>query len=352
MSQQWNQSLTPDSFKTLIDWFQSIAVGIHSSPDWDCIGAWLGVGYFLEDCGKDVQYFSPTPPSEYLLGIDWAEKFQTTWFFPNQYDLIIVVDTANQERSIFTDHTIGSIQTPLVIIDHHADNSFQKQDLLAKHVDATSSSCCEIIYKLIAGGSADSEDAITPRIATALLLWIITDTGRFQRWVNLPQSMEIASRLIQNKADYQSIMKTLYTSARFDEVQFWWTIVNRAQYSPQNNVIRTYILESELETHNIDSSSSKSMYSPLLRVDHPWVFVFFKVVDTGDDRAIKMSFRTRYPEFNVSLIAHEFGWGWHPAASWAKVTFETDRQAQLQRIIKTVETLVIQQTEHPEKENV
>ena len=144
----------------------------HENPDGDALGSILAMKLALDQLGKDsVMYlYGDAPlPAEYSfmplaelrrrLPDDWRER------------VLLALDCANESR-------IGPDPEPLegarlvVDIDHHHDNSrFGAVNLIVPNASSTG----EVLRDVFAELGLE----ITPEIAEALYIALVTDTGRF-----------------------------------------------------------------------------------------------------------------------------------------------------------------------------
>src|SRR5262245_7086196 len=143
----------------------------HENPDGDALGSMLGAAYGLRSLGKDVVlYLSGTAPlpAEYQF-LEFGEIQRK---LPADFGerVLLAVDCAN-ERRIGPDSEPVDRAKFVLDVDHHHDNSrFGAINLI---VDDASSSA-EIVGDLL----RELEVPLTPRIAEALYVGLVTDTGR------------------------------------------------------------------------------------------------------------------------------------------------------------------------------
>ena len=145
----------------------------HENPDGDALGSIIATKLALDQLGKDsVMYlYGDAPlPTEYSfmpladlrrrLPDDWRER------------VLIALDCANESRLGPDPEPLEG--APLVIdIDHHHDNSrFGGVNL----IDPNASSTGEVLRDVFAVLGVE----LTPDIAEALYIALVTDTGRFQ----------------------------------------------------------------------------------------------------------------------------------------------------------------------------
>lgn len=111
------------------------------------------------------------------------------------YKEIFVLDTS-------TPAMLGRLATRVrapIIIDHHTRTAWENAKLY--YCDETKSSCAEIVYELL----KKINFKLASKVALALLVGIVTDTGRFRR--ASPQTFRVAAELLKlTKVKFEDIM--------------------------------------------------------------------------------------------------------------------------------------------------
>ena len=121
------------------------------------------------------------------------------------YDAIFTFGTADLEAlgSLFTDHADFFYNTPIINIDHSADNEhFGTVNL----VDITKSTSAEVTYELITSLNNQPLDANS---ATALYAGIVAGTESFQKPGTSPHAFKVAAALLEAKADRETVIRYL-----------------------------------------------------------------------------------------------------------------------------------------------
>ncbi|MEX1112245.1 MAG: hypothetical protein WEC84_02175 [Candidatus Andersenbacteria bacterium] len=121
------------------------------------------------------------------------------------YDVVVVFGASDLEGlgDIFNNHADFFYNTPIINIDHRADNEhFGTVNLL----DITRSSIAEITHELI---TELPNVEISENIATALYAGIVGATESFQRPSTNPHAFELAAELMEKKADKEAVIQNL-----------------------------------------------------------------------------------------------------------------------------------------------
>ena len=153
-----------------------VAIFTHPTPDPDAIASFVAMRHLLlhcydleADCFFDGDVSHPqNKTSVQLLEPDMT---RVSKYVPANYDLNILVDTVPTNAGI-GDHDIDFD----IVIDHHKD--LPGDDFKGLLIHHHSGSCAGIIYGLLHDNKVqwDHEDESDAKIATAILVGVITDT--------------------------------------------------------------------------------------------------------------------------------------------------------------------------------
>src|SRR4051795_6676914 len=210
----------------------------HENPDGDALGSILATKLALDQLGKDaVMYLygdAPLPAEYGFLPLaelrrrppdDAAER------------VLVAVDCAN-ERRIGPDQTLLE-QAPLrVDIDHHHDNTrFGDVNL----VIADASSTGEVLSEVFAQLGVE----VTPEIAEALYVAVVTDTGRFQYSNTTPKALRLAAALVEAGADVHGVFKQVYETVQFAKLKLLARALERAQLFEGGRLVVSYLVKED-----------------------------------------------------------------------------------------------------------
>src|SRR6478672_5108192 len=144
----------------------------HEGPDGDALGSLLGLHKVLTQLGKDSVMFMAA--KEFPLPIEYRFLPLEEVFHEPPADMadrtVVFLDCGNVDRMPVDFLTAGD--NFRINIDHHHDNTrFGDVNL----VDTAASSTAEIVFGL----ARELGGRITPQIASALYVGMVTDTGKF-----------------------------------------------------------------------------------------------------------------------------------------------------------------------------
>src|ERR671935_2269247 len=178
----------------------------HENPDGDALGSLLAAKLALDQLGKDcvmVLHGDAPLPGEYRF-MPLAE-LQRRWPDDVSERVLLALDCANESR-IADPEVLGRV--PLSIdLDHHHDNTrFGDLNLIVPDASSTGEVLRDLFREL------DVE--LTPEIAEALYIALVTDTGRFQYTNTTPKALRLAAELVEAGADVHRIFQGVYESVQ------------------------------------------------------------------------------------------------------------------------------------------
>src|SRR5439155_17926276 len=172
----------------------------HENPDGDAFGSILGAKLGLDALGKEsVMYLSGDLglPQEYSF-LDLGELRRE--LPPDAEErVVLALDCANESRTGLNSGLLEN--APLVInVDHHHDNTRSgKINLIVPDASSTG----EIVRDLL----AELQVPLTPQIAEALYVALVTDTGRFQYANTTPKALRLAAELVEAGVDVHRVFQ-------------------------------------------------------------------------------------------------------------------------------------------------
>ena len=163
--------------------------------------------------------------------------------------MLLAVDCANESR-LGPDPEVVQ-QAPLVVdIDHHHDNTrFGDVNL----IDAKASSTGELLRDLF----VELDIELTPAIAEALYIALVTDTGRFQYTNTTPKSLRLAADLVEAGADLHRIFQGVYESVQFAKLKLLARALERAQVYEGGRLVVSYLLRNDFRRSGLPSRTRR-----------------------------------------------------------------------------------------------
>ncbi len=277
-------------------------VTTHENPDGDALGSLIATKLVLDTLGKDVvMYLSgETPlPREY----SWMPLDNLRRSLPDDAAdrVLVALDCANESRLGPDPEVLAS--APLVInVDHHHDNSrFGAVNLVV----ADASSTGEIVRDLL----DELGVQLTPEIAEALYIALVTDTGRFQYTNTTPKALRLAAELVEAGADVHKIFQDVYESVQFAKLKLLARALERAEIYEGGRLVISYLLRGDFAEVGAAEPYSEGIIDYLRAVEGADMAALIREPPRGDGPAKRISLRASADELDVSKIARASGAG-------------------------------------------
>jgi phosphoesterase RecJ-like protein len=283
-------------------------VTTHENPDGDALGSLLASKLMLEQLGKDVVIYlagESRLPREYQF-MDLGELQREVPADATER-VLLAVDCAN-ERRLGPDPSVVE-RAPLVIdIDHHHDNSRFGQ---FNHIDAGASSTGEILSDLVHELGLE----LTPEIAEALYIAIVTDTGRFQYANTTAKALRLAAELVEAGADVHRVFQGIYENVAFAKLKLIARALDHAKVYEGGRVIIAYLEKGDFDAAGAEEPYSEGIIDYLRAVEGAEIAALIREPPSGSGPARRVSLRTTSEGIDVSSIARKSGGGGHPQAA-------------------------------------
>ena len=277
-------------------------VTTHENPDGDALGSLLAAKLALEQLGKDVVMYlaGEAPlPREYA----WMPFGNLRRTVPEDAAerVLLALDCANESRLGPDPEVLAS--APLVVnVDHHHDNSrFGAVNLVVPDASSTS----EILRDLLRG----LEVEITPEIAEALYIALVTDTGRFQYANTTPKALRLAAELVEAGADVHKVFQGVYESVQFAKLKLLARALERAQIYEGGRLVVSYLLRDDFKEVGAAEPYSEGIIDYLRAVEGADMAALIREPPRRDAPARRISLRASTDELDVSEIARRSGDG-------------------------------------------
>jgi phosphoesterase RecJ-like protein len=280
----------------------------HENPDGDALGSMLGMTLALRALGKDaVMYLAGDAPvpGEYRF-LPLAEVRRDV---PADTDVrvLLAVDCAN-ERRIGTDTEALDRARLVLDVDHHHDNSrFGGVNLVV----ADASSTAEIVRDVL----RELDVPLTPEIAEALYVALVTDTGRFQYSNTTPKALRLAAELVEAGADVHGIFRHVYETVQFAKLKLLARALDRARVFAGGRLVVSYLLRADFGEVGAEEPYSEGIIDYLRSVEGSEMVALIREPPRDEGPARRISLRSSHDEVDVSAIAALSGGGGHRQAA-------------------------------------
>jgi bifunctional oligoribonuclease and PAP phosphatase NrnA len=305
-----NQTQTTDLDRVVdaIRMNDRFVVAAHENPDGDALGSMLATTLGLRATGKDAVMFlsgtAPTPGEYRFLDLDGLCRE-----LPGDVGerVLLAVDCAN-ERRIGPDN--DPVERPKLVlnVDHHHDNSrFGDVNLVVDEASSTSEIVRDILREL--------DVALTPAIAEALYVGLVTDTGRFQYTNTTPKALRLAAELVETGADVHGIFRHVYETVQFAKLKLLARALERAELFAGGGLVVSYLLKEDFAAVGAEEPYSEGIIDSLRAVEGSEMVALIREPPRNEGPARRVSLRSSRDEVDVSAIAREVGGGGHRQAA-------------------------------------
>ena len=279
----------------------------HEGPDGDALGSLLAMHAILEQLGKDSVMFLAS--KEFPLPIEYRFLSLEEVFHEAPADLadrtIMFLDCGNIDRMPVD--WLTNREDRVINIDHHHDNTrFGSVNL----VDVEASSTAEIVFEL--AGLLEAQ--LTPDIAAALYVGLVTDTGRFMYENTDARSHRMAADLIEAGVNVHDIYRRLYERVPVEKLRLISRALEKIERHADCGLAVTYIGEADYEATGSSEVMTEGIIDYLRSIEGTAVAAFVRDKTDGGRAARKVSLRAT-EQVDVSAIAREHGGGGHRRAA-------------------------------------
>jgi len=296
--------------QTVVDVLRSherFVVVAHENPDGDALGSLLGAALGLRALGKDVvMYLSdrgPTPPEYRFLDLSEVQRD-----LPADVEerVLLAVDCANARR--IAEGTQAVDRARFVIdVDHHHDNSrFGDVNLVVPEASSTAEVIRDILHEL--------DVDLTPRIAEALYVGLVTDTGRFQYTNTTPKALRLAAELVEAGANVHEVFQHVYETVQFAKLKLLARALERAASFEGGALVVSYLLREDFAEAGAEEPYSEGIIDHLRAVEGSEMVALIRE-PPREGPTHRVSLRSSHDEIDVSAIARKRGGGGHPQAA-------------------------------------
>lgn len=294
---------------------QKFLLTTHEGPDGDALGSLLGMHHLLQNLGKDSAMFLAA--KEFPLPIEYRHLPLESVFHEQPADIrdrvVIFLDCGNIDRM-----PVGFLRDDgklMVNIDHHHDNT-EFGDL--NFVDAGASCTAEIVYEL----AILLDVKVSPAMARALYIGIVTDTGKFMYDSTHPRTHRITADLIEAGVDVDDVNRRLYESVPIEKVRLLSRALEKLELHCDGKLVVSYITDSDYRDTGAGEEMTEGIIDNLRAVDGIRVAAVVRDQVSRGRAARKISLRAGDEHTDVSALARKFGGGGHVRAAGCSTELE------------------------------
>ncbi len=292
--------------------YKRIGIGGHIRPDGDCIGASLGLYFYL--CKRlpeaDIYVFLERPGNSFRnipgIGCICSEEDYREW---EAVDVFVALDTV-PERLGAAFELYGRAEKT-INIDHHISN--QADAAMVNYVVPKASATSELIYDVMDTSYLDAT------IAQLLYMGMVHDTGVFHYSNTSPKTLRVAADLLEYGFDFPKLIDETFYEKTYLQNQILSRIVLDSRRYMDGRIIIGIADNEFMKMYNAKKEDFEGVVNQLRITEGVECAVFIYEKEKGQ---FKCSLRASSDLVDVAVIAVEFGGGGHVRASGFDVRME------------------------------
>ncbi|HEY4285145.1 MAG TPA: bifunctional oligoribonuclease/PAP phosphatase NrnA [Chthoniobacterales bacterium] len=287
---------------------QRFAVLSHVRPDGDALGSQLAMGLALKHLGKDVTIWNEDGMLDKYSFVPRAELLTKPPAAPQDFDVVLALDTAIQNRLGTAGEAVGSAKT-WINIDHHPSNPGYG-DLV--YIDADAPATGQILFELIQSEALPFDREIAENLYVA----ISTDTGSFQYPNTTARTFEIAAALVSAGVNVGRISQQLYENFPRRRVELLRELLGTMRFEGDGKVATFSLSLEGAKRLGVLPEDNEGLIDHLRAIHGVVIAVFFEELPDGK---VRVSMRSKDEAADVCAICRQFGGGGHTLAAGARV---------------------------------
>jgi bifunctional oligoribonuclease and PAP phosphatase NrnA len=287
-----------------------VALTTHVNADGDGVGSEVALWHLLTGRGIAAAIANPTPIPDrfdFLLppGADHSERAGREL---ESADVVVVLDISDLSRlgdlarAITRSHAV-------VCIDHHvsAGSLPPGPRLVAPDAAATA----ELVFDL--AGAAGWP--LSPDVARALYVGILTDTGAFRFANTTPRALRVAGALLECGVNPESIYESVYASAPEGRIRLLAEVLATLVVERDAGLAWVTVPPDALRRHHATADDLDGIVEYPRSIAGVRLALLFRQIANG---RVKVSFRS-LGDVDVAELARRFQGGGHQKAAGASL---------------------------------
>jgi bifunctional oligoribonuclease and PAP phosphatase NrnA len=291
---------------------RSVAISTHINADGDGCGSETALSRLLGQMGLRSRIVNPTPWPEmykFLLGDDVKDASDLGSKALKEADVLIVLDISDVKRLGSLAESVRRLKIPKLVIDHHLPSDEPPSSLML--TDVTACATGELIYDFATVLGLK----ITPDVARALYVALLTDTGGFRFSNTTARCLSVAGQLIASGVEPEEMYGRLYASMPVGRLHLLRDALATLEVDPEYGISWISVAAGAAEEYGLKSEDLEGIAEHPRSIGGTRLAVFFR--DLGHDK-VKVSFRSS-GNVDVNKFAKQFGGGGHAKAAGALI---------------------------------
>jgi phosphoesterase RecJ-like protein len=291
---------------------RSVAISTHINADGDGCGSETALSRLLGQMGIRSKIVNPTPwPDMYkfLLGDDVKDSSDAGAKGLKDADVLVVLDISDVKRLGVLAEAVRRLTIPKLVIDHHLPSDEPPSTMMV--TDTTACATGELIFDF----ATVLDLKITPDIARALYIALLTDTGGFRFSNTTARCLSIAGQLIASGVEPEEMYGRLYASMPVGRLHLLRDALATLEVDPEYGISWISVAAGAAEQYGLRSEDLEGIAEHPRSIGGTRLAVFFR--DLGHDK-VKVSFRST-GDVDVNKFAKQFAGGGHARAAGALI---------------------------------
>src|SRR3989441_3592646 len=288
-----------------------VVLTTHVNADGDGVGSEVGLWHLLRARGFSVTIANPTgipDRSNSMLPVG-PDSSKPAVREIERADIVASLDIGDITRLGALAATIRKRDPSFVCIDHHVGPVKLPQGpcLIAPEAKATA----ELVFDL----ATVADWPLTPEVAQALYVGLLTDTGGFRFSNTTARALRVAAALLEQGVDPESIYASVYASAPEGRVRLLAEVLQTLVVEPEVGLAWVSVPADALRRHEVTADDLDGIVEFPRSIAGVRMALLFRHIGNG---RIKVSFRSM-GEVDVAALANQFGGGGHHRAAGASL---------------------------------
>jgi phosphoesterase RecJ-like protein len=291
---------------------RSVAISTHINADGDGCGSETALSRLLGQMGIRSKIVNPTPWPEmykFLLGDDVKDSSDAGAKGLKDADVLVVLDISDVKRLGVLAEAVRRLTIPKLVIDHHLPSDEPPSTMMV--TDTSACATGELIFDF----ATVLDLKITPDIARALYIALLTDTGGFRFSNTSARCLSIAGQLIASGVEPEEMYGRLYASMPVGRLHLLRDALATLEVDPEYGISWISVAAGAAEQYGLRSEDLEGIAEHPRSIGGTRLAVFFR--DLGHDK-VKVSFRST-GDVDVNKFAKQFAGGGHARAAGALI---------------------------------
>lgn len=312
-----SQNNTPQEIMDVLRSSLKPILCIDSRKDLDAFGSSYALWWFYKDLGIDLKLiWSQNDFGDFGKFID--PSIVEVGINPNEYDysnydLLICIDSASQKHVSRYGDFVLPVGLEVVNIDHHSSNELFGTK---NYVQGNYMSACTVLYEIFKSTGV----SISKDMYYHLAIGVLSDSSFFKFASVSGMDYEILAETMNAGVDMFSKFVWEFTSNEsIDAAMLKKYVYNNLVLDLEKKYAYSYVTRDELRAGKINYLNLRLNPVQLYRGVEGMDFVFFIHPDLSRSDLYHVSFRSRMPDYDVSILAKKIGGGGHTQAAAGEI---------------------------------